>query len=331
MTEAAGRSRADEVTVYGMRAVSDAVYRFAQVTPLRIDRTLQQMTGHDVHLKLDCVQPTGSFKIRGAAAKIGSLSPEEQARGVITASTGNHGRAVAHVARELGVAATICVSDNVPPGKIALLESLGCRLDVGGGSQDEAFDRAISAAAEPGGPMLVHSILDPVVLCGQGTCGLEIVDRQPSTALVLVPLSGGGLIAGVAVAVKTLLPHATVIGVSMEGGAVMHASLAAGHPVQLPEVETLADSLQGGIGLDNDTSFPITQRLVDDVILVTEDEIAAAMVYALEEHRLILEGAGAVGIAALMAHKAPLTSGATVVVCSGANAELPVVARLADS
>ncbi len=238
---------------------------------------------------------------------------------------------MAHVARELGIDATICVSNNVPPGKIALLESLGCRLDIGGDSQDEAFDRAIAASEDPGGPMLVHSILDPVTLCGQGTCGLEIVDQRPDTALVLVPLSGGGLISGVAVAIKTLLPAAKVIGVSMEGGAVMHASLAAGRPVQLPEVETLADSLQGGIGLDNDTSWPITRRYVDDVVLVTEDDIAAAMSYALQEHRLILEGAGAVGIAALQSGKItpPEQQGATVVVCSGANAELPVIARLA--
>ena len=314
-----------------MRAVAEDVYRFAVVSPLRPDRVLARRSGHDVHFKLDCVQPTGSFKIRGAAAKIGSLSSDERLRGVITASTGNHGRAVAYVARELGIDATICVSRNVPPGKIALLESLGCRLDIGGDSQDEAFDRAIAASNEPDGPMLVHSILDPVTLCGQGTCGLEIVDQRPDTAVVVVPLSGGGLISGVAVAVKTLLPEAKVVGVSMEGGAVMHASLAAGHPVQMPEVDTLADSLQGGIGLDNDTSWPITQRYVDDVILVSEDEIAAAMSYALGEHRLVLEGAGAVGIAALQSGKVapPERGGATVVVCSGANAELPVIATLA--
>jgi len=303
--------------------------RFSHRTPLRRDYALSEAVGVDVRLKLECLQPTGSFKIRGAAAKIAGIPADQRHRGVITASTGNHGRAVAHVARELGIPATICLSENVPPGKVAPLEQLGCSLDIDGASQDVAFDRAIAAAANPDGPILVHSILDPLVLAGQGTCGLEIAEQEPATALVLVPLSGGGLIAGVSVAIRSLLPNARVIGLSMDRGAVMHASIAAGHPVQLPEVETLADSLQGGIGLDNDTSFPIVQELVEDIVLITEDEIETGMRHALREHRLILEGAGAVGIGALLAGKVEPSKGPVIVICSGANAELGKLAELA--
>jgi len=314
-----------QLNLDAIRAVRPLVDQFAIRTPLLHDSAL----GTEVSLKLESLQPTGSFKIRGAAAKIVGLDDQQRQRGVITASTGNHGRAVAHIALALDIPATICVSENLPAGKIAAFQSLDCTLDVGGPSQDAAFDRAIEAASAPDGPILVHSILDPVVLAGQGTCGLEIVEQQPATALVIVPVSGGGLIAGISVAIKSLLPNAKIIGVSMNKGAAMHASINAGRPVQVPEARTLADSLQGGIGLDNNTSFPIVRELVDEIVLIDEDEIAAGMLHALRVHRLILEGAGAVGIGALLAGKIEPPDGPVVVVCSGANAELATVAELA--
>lgn len=318
-----------DISIGNIRVVQPDVARFADRTPLRSDTALSTLAGVPVSLKLESLQPTGSFKIRGAAAKIGGIPPERRSHGVITASTGNHGRAVAHVARSNGITATVCLSENVPAGKIALLEAMGCTLDIGGPSQDVAFSRAIAASGEPGGPTLVHSILDPVVVCGQGTCGVEIAEQAPESALVIVPVSGGGLIAGISVAIKALLPDARIVGVSMDRGAVMHASLKAGHPVQLPEVETLADSLQGGLGPDNDTSFPIVQELVDEIVLVTEEEIALGMRHALREHRLVLEGAGAVGISALLAGRIAQPGGPVVVVCSGANAEFRTIAELA--
>lgn len=320
----------EAINIEAIGSVRSLVARFADCTPMRRDRALSKVVEADVSLKLESLQPTGSFKIRGAAAKIAGLDDEARRRGVITASTGNHGRAVAHVARDLGVPATVCLSDNVPDGKIGLLAELGCTLDIGGESQDAAFDRAIAASEEPGGPTLVHSILDPVVLCGQGTCGMEIAEQAPETTLVIVPVSGGGLIAGISVAIKALLPQARIVGVSMDRGAVMHASLEAGHPVQLPEVsDTLADSLQGGIGLDNETSFPIVEELVEEIVLVTEEEIALGMRHALRELRMVLEGAGAVGIAALLAGRISARGGAIAVVCSGANAELRTIAEMA--
>ncbi|WP_040492798.1 pyridoxal-phosphate dependent enzyme [Ilumatobacter nonamiensis] len=319
------------VDLDAIEAIRADVERHALRTPLSRSNALSELIDGDVDLKLETVQPTGSFKIRGAAAKLGSLAPDELERGVITASTGNHGRAVAHVARAMGVEATICLSDNVPAGKVADLERLGCTLDIGGPSQDAAFERAIAASDQDEGPTLVHAFLDPVVVAGQGTCGLEIAEQRPDCGLVLVPLSGGGLISGIAVAVRAMLPDARIIGVSMEHGAAMYESVRAGQPVQLDEAETLADSLQGGVGSENDVTFPIVQQLVDDIVLVSEDELADAMGFALREHRLVVEGAGAVGIAAIRAGRVrPSPATTTVVVCSGANAELATIARLAS-
>ncbi len=221
------------------------------------------------------------------------------------------------------------MSDHVPPGKRRALESVGAVLDVGGPSQDLAFERAVAMSDRPGGPVLVHSILDPVTVAGQGTCGLEIAEQRPTCDLVVVPVSGGGLIAGITVAVKASLPGVRVVGVSMDRGAAMHASLAAGAPVAIDEVPSLADSLQGGIGARNEVTYPIVRDHVDDLVLVTEGEIAEAMRWALVERHLVLEGAGAVGIAALRAGKLPGAGRSAVLVCSGGNAELDTVAALA--
>ncbi len=317
------------VTIEDIRAARPFVEQMAIRTPLKPAPKLSARVGRPVHLKLESLQPTGSFKIRGAAAKIVPLTEDARAAGVVTASTGNHGRAVSYVANALGLSATICLSEHVPAGKVDALAGFDCTLDIAGPSQDAAFERATAMSQAPGGPTLVHSILDPVVLAGQGTCGVEICEDLADVGTVIVPVSGGGLMAGVATAVTALAPDARLVGVSMEGGAAMHASLRAGHPVELPEVDTLADSLQGGIGLDNDTTFPIVRELVDDLVLVTEDEIWAGMRHALHEHRLVLEGAGAAGIAALLADRIELADGPVAVVCSGANAELDQVARLA--
>lgn len=312
-----------------VRDVRPDVERFAVRTAV-LDVPELSVPGVDgVGLKLESLQPTGSFKIRGAAAKIASLSPGELARGVVTASTGNHGRAVAHVARALGATATVCMSDHVPAGKRAALAALGAVLDIGGPSQDAAFARAVAMSEQPEGPVLVHSILDPVTVAGQGTCGLEIAEQRPECDLVIVPVSGGGLIAGITVAVRSQLPEVRVLGVSMDHGAAMHASLVAGRPVEVDEVPSLADSLQGGIGLDNEVTYPVVRDLVDDVVLVTEDEIAEAMRWALVERHLVLEGAGAVGIAALRSGNVTGSARSAVVVCSGANVELETVAALA--
>jgi threonine dehydratase len=310
--------------------VEAAARRIAGVvvrTPLVGSAPLAEAVGRDVSLKLEGVQPTGSFKVRGAASKILSLDPAVAARGVVTASTGNHGRAVAHVARTLGIPATVCVSVHVPPGKVAALEALGCDLVVGGESQTAAL-RTAGDLVDGRGMTLVHPFDDPEVIAGQGTIGLELGEDRPDVATVLVPLSGGGLAAGVALALKAARPAVRVVGVSMEGGAVMAACIARGSAVELDEVPTLADSLQGGIGRDNRCTLPMAAALVDEVVLLSEQQIWDGMRCAYDQHRLLLEGAGAVGVGALLAGLAD-GDGPVAVICSGANVEDAHVAALA--
>lgn len=281
-------------------------------------------------LKLENVQPTGSFKVRGAASRLNAMASRALARGVVTASTGNHGRAVAHVAAARGVPATICVSVHVPAGKVAALRAIGCEVIVGGDSQADALVTA-SELVQDRGMTLIHPFDDPLVIAGQGTIGLEVLDQVPAATTVIVPLSGGGLAAGIAVAVKATRPDLRVVGVAMERAAVMAASLDAGQPVDLPEEPTLADSLQGGIGLTNATTFPIVRALVDDVVLLTEQEIWDGMRFAFDRHRLILEGGAAVGIAAVLAgHLDVPADEDAVLICSGANAEPEHILALAE-
>ncbi|MBY5164229.1 pyridoxal-phosphate dependent enzyme [Salsipaludibacter albus] len=316
------------VAVGDVEAAAERIRGLVVHTPAITSAPLGERVGHPVRLKLEGLQPTGSFKVRGAASRIlAEPGRPTDLAGVVTASTGNHGRAMAHVARELGVHAVVCVSDNVPAGKVAALRALGCELVVGGESQTAALVTA-AGLVEERGLTLVHPFDDPLVVAGQGTIGLEVVAQAPETATLLVPLSGGGLLAGIAVAVTARRPDVRVVGLSMPEGAVMAASLAAGRPVDLPESPTLADSLQGGIGLDNRHTFPAVRDLVDDVVLVDEDAIWEGMRFALAEHRLVLEGAGAIGIGALLAGAVEV-DGPVTVVCSGANAELDHVAALA--
>lgn len=304
-----------EPTLDGVRAASDRIAGLVAHTPVIEAAGL----GTRVALKLESLQPTGSFKVRGAANRIMSLRPSERERGVVTASTGNHGRAVAHIAKHLGIPAAVCVSEGVPAGKVAALRALGCELVIDGDSQDVAMNNARSLVADRG-MTLVHPFDDPEVICGQGTIGLEILADRPEVGTVLVPLSGGGLAAGILVAIKEIRPDVAVIGISMRRAAVMAASLQAGKPVEMPERPTLADSLQGGIGLDNRHTFAIVHGLIDDVVLLSESEIWAGMRYALAAHRLVLEGGAAVGIGALLAGKVE-AGGDVVVVCTGANVE----------
>lgn len=284
-------------------------------TALEPSPSLSRLAGVPVHLKMEHRQRTGAFKLRGAANAVLSLPPAT--RGVVAASTGNHGRALAHAAREAGLACTICLSRLVPANKVADVEALGARVHIRGASQDEAqreADRLVAEEGLVGVPPFDH----PAIVAGQGTIGLEIVEDLPEVEAVLVPLSGGGLIAGVAAAVKALAPRTRIVGVSMERGAAMAASLRAGRPVEVEELQTLADSLGGGIGLANRWTFEAVRQLVDEVVLVTEAEIAAGIRHVYREEREVVEGAAAVGIAALLSGRIR-PQGATVALLSGRN------------
>lgn len=286
-------------------------------TALKPSPSLTKLAGQPVALKLENRQLTGSFKIRGATCAILRLTEDERLRGLVTASTGNHGRAVAHAARAQGVRAVVCMSRLVPSNKVEAVRALGADVRIIGQSQDDAMHEVARLVQEEG-LTAIPPFDNADVIAGQGTIGLEIADAMPDTATVLVPLSGGGLAAGVAAAVRHRLPEASVIGISMQRGAAMYASLQAGHPVEVREEETLADSLGGGVGLDNRFTFAMCRDLLDDVVLLDEDEIAAGIRHAFLEEGETVEGAGAVGIAALLAGKIKL-KGPVAVLLTGAN------------
>ncbi|RWB50915.1 MAG: hydroxyectoine utilization dehydratase EutB, partial [Mesorhizobium sp.] len=245
----------------------------------------------------------------------------ERERGVIAASTGNHGRALSYAARAVGSRATICMSRLVPENKVSEIRRLGATVRIVGSSQDDAQEEVERLVAEDGLSM-IPPFDHPDIVAGQGTIGLEIVEAVSEVATVLVPLSGGGLAAGVAAAVKAVRPQAKVIGVTMDRGAAMKASLDAGHPVQVTEYRSLADSLGGGIGLANAWTFPMCKAFLDDVVLVNESEIAAGIRHAYEYEREIVEGGGAVGIAALLSGKLAKCRGPIVVILSGRNIDM---------
>jgi len=297
-------------------------------TPLIHSPSLSRRARQPVHLKLETRQPIGAFKLRGATNAILALDPAARERGLVTASTGNHGRAVAYAAQALGIPATICMSSLVPANKVEAIRALGAEIRIVGVSQDDAQDE-VERLVESHGLTPIPPFDNADVVAGQGTIGLEIVEDLPDAATVLIPLSGGGLAGGIAVAVKTLKPQARIIGISMERGAAMHASIAAGRPVAVREEETLADSLGGGIGLSNHVTFPLCRDLLDEIVLLTEDEIAAGIRHASHEEGEIVEGAGAVGVAAVLAGKVKLT-GPTAIILSGSNIDARVHRDIID-
>lgn len=247
-------------------------------------------------LKLETAQATGAFKLRGATNAVACLPAD--ARAVVCCSTGNHGRAVAHAAAARRLEATVCLSSLVPEAKRRAIAATGARLKITGDSQDAAGVVA-KEMAQADGVYEIPPFDHPHVIAGQGTIGLELAWDMPDAEAVLIPLSGGGLAAGISVALRALCPRMRVIGVSMENGAAMAASLKAGHPVDMVEVPTLADSLGGGIGLDNSYTFALCRDLLDEVVQVDEAAIYAAMRRLYWDGRLITEGAAAVGLAAL--------------------------------
>lgn len=315
------------VTLADIEAAAQRVEGRVLRTPFVLSAALSEMCGVPVGLKLEHHQTTGSFKLRGATNAVLSLSPQAQARGVVAASTGNHGRALSHAAKAEGAVATICMSRLVPENKVSEIRRLGAAVRIVGRSQDEAQLEVDRLVAEEG-LVMVPPFDDAAVVAGQGTLGLEIIDAMPDVATVLVPLSGGGLAAGVAVAVKGRLPKARVIGLTMDRGAAMKASLDAGRPVQVEEVASLADSLGGGIGLDNGVTFPMCRALLDDVLLLSEAEIAAGMRHAYEEEREVVEGAGAIGIAALLSGRLGTLDGPVAVIMSGRNVDMGLHRRV---
>lgn len=297
-------------------------------TPLVRSFALSRLLDADVRLKLECFQDTRAFKVRGAANAILSHQEQGPLERLVTYSTGNHGRATAYIATRLGIPATVCMSHATTDDKRSALAAAGADIRLVGRSQDEAHDLAKELARD--GMTLVDPVNDPASTAGHGTIALEIIEDFAGVDTVVVPVSGGAMISGIAIAIKARSPETRIVGVSMDRGAAMYESLKAGKPIQVEEVESLADCLQGGITLDNTHTFATVRDLVDDFVLVSEDEIATAMAEAFHEERLILEGAGATPIAAIMHRSRDAFGDKIALVASGGNVSAAAVCKVAN-
>jgi len=296
-------------------------------TPLIRSSQLSTLVDSSVLLKPENYQVTGAFKLRGATNKILGLTDEERERGVIAVSSCNHGRAVAYVAQKLGVKATICVPTPVPENKRKAIRYLGADLVVEGENAEEAMAYADKLQAKSGMTM-VHPFDDLAVIAGQGTIGLELLEDFPEIDTVIVPLSGGGLMSGIAFTLKTVKPSIHVIGVTMENGPAMVESLKAGRVVDVIETPTLADALAGGLNIDNQYTLPMVQKYVDETVLVSEEEIATGILFCVREHQMIVEGGGVVGVSALLSKKVSDLGKNVAIVISGGNLSEKVLAKL---
>jgi threonine dehydratase len=294
----------------------------ARRTPLDRSLWLTEQTGHDVYLKLECWQRTRSFKMRGAYNAVSSLSAEARARGLVTASAGNHGQAVALAAREVGARATIFVPDNAPETKKARIRSFGAVLRAEEANYDDAQVAAQEFAREMGATF-VHAFSDPAVVAGQGTVGIEILEDLPGVVDVLVPVGGGGLIAGIGIALKSSTDEVRVLGVQSTQTPAMHLAFEAGHVTDCPIGPTLADGLAGCV---DEISYERARRVVDAMVLVDEAALPAAIRDLYGYDGIIAEGAAAVVVAAIVEGRVALR-GPTVLVVTGGNID---AGRFAD-
>lgn len=314
------------VTLADIREAARRIEGAIQPTATMTAPALGERAGVPVHLKMECRQITGSFKLRGATNAVKQLDADARKRGVVAASTGNHGRALAYAAKLEGMHAVICMSNLVPTNKVDEVRRLGAEVRIVGRSQDDAQEEVERLVASEG--MVTIAPFDhPHVVAGQGTLGLEMIGAVPDAATILVPLSGGGLASGIAAAARGIRPGVRVLGVSMARGAAMNASLDAGRPVLVEELATLADLLGGGIGLDNRVTFAMCRALLDGVILLSEAEIAAGVRHLYAEEREVVEGAGAVCVAAVLAGKVRST-GPIVALVSGRNIDMDLHRRI---
>ncbi len=297
-------------------------------TPMEYSEHLSDLLGVPVHLKLENLQRTGSFKIRGATYRLSRLTAEERARGVVAASAGNHAQGVALAAQKLGIPATIFMPLGVPVPKLLATRGYGADVVLEGATVETPL-RLAAEFAERTGAVLIHPFDHPDVITGQGTLGLELVDQVPDIETLLIPIGGGGLIAGVAAAVKGRAAaegrRVRVIGVQAENAAAYPSSLAAGMPLAVETTPTIADGI--AVARPGDETFAVIRELVDEVVTVSDDDIARALLVLLERAKQVVEPAGAVGVAAILAGKVT-ASGPTVAVLSGGNIDPLLLQRV---
>ncbi len=281
--------------------------------------------GENVYIKAENLQLTGAFKLRGAYNKMLSLSPEEAARGVIACSAGNHAQGIAYSAARLGIRSVICMPAGAPLSKIEATRAYGAEVVLVPGVYDDAAREAERLTREHG-YTFAHPFNDPAVIAGQGTIGLEILEQLPDVTQVVVPIGGGGLISGIAYAVKHLKPSCRVIGVQAEGAPSMEHSVRQGRPVELERVSTIADGI--AVKRPGDLTFQLCREYVDEIVTVAEDEIASAILALMEVQKTVAEGAGATPVAACMFRKVDTSAGKTVCVVSGGNVDVTTLSRV---
>jgi threonine dehydratase len=325
MTHASTTSEA--VTLATVRLARERINGFIYNSPCRHSVELSQMIGQETFLKLDNVQRTGAFKERGALNKILTLGDEEKRRGVITASAGNHAQAVAYHACARGIRAQIVMPLMTPLVKVAATKGFGAEVVLHGANYDEAYSYALESCAAQGMTFL-HPFDDVEVINGQGSIGLELLEQVPDLEAVVVPIGGGGLISGVACAIKESNPKVRVVGAQTERLPSMLIATEAGHPVTIPASATIADGI--AVRRAGDVTLPLVQRYVDEIVTVDEEEIANAILVLLEKEKTLAEGAGAVAIASLLQHKTSLNGWRTAALVCGGNIDVSLLAKIIE-
>lgn len=305
--------------VKAMENLLEAVHR----TPLQQSTTLNDYTNKDVFLKMENLQRTGSFKLRGAYNKVASLTDIEAARGIVAASAGNHAQGVALSARERGIKAKIYMPIHTPTSKVEATRAYGAEVVLEGESYNEAFMGADRERVEKGATF-VHAFDDLEVMAGQGTVALEMMQQCPDLDTILVPVGGGGLLAGMAMAIKTYFPHVKIIGVQASEASATWNRFKGTGPLVLQSVKSIADGIS--VKEAGKVTYPIIEELVDDMMTVSEEEIAAAIVFMLERHKTLVEGAGAASVAAVLCKSNRLEGSKIGAVVSGGNADLEKIA-----
>lgn len=320
--------RETAVTLADIQAARERVRDAVYYTPCAHSRTLSELTGQSVYLKLENLQMTGAFKERGALNRILLLTPEQTARGVIAASAGNHAQGVAYHATRRGIRSTIVMPQTTPLVKVTATRRFGADVVLYGANYDEAYAEA-RRRCDAEGLTFIHPFDDADVIAGQGTIGLEMLEQIDDLEAVVVPIGGGGLIGGIACAIKSLRPGVRVVGVQTSRLPSMQAALAAGEPVTIDAATTIGDGI--AVRRAGNISLPLVQRYVDEVVTVDEDEIAAAILVLLEREKTLAEGAGAAALAALLQQRTSLRAGAkTCVLVCGGNIDVTLLSRIIE-
>ncbi len=313
-----------DVTLADIEAASVRLRDVIRDLPLAQARWLDELVGGEVRLVTENLQRAGSFKIRGAYNRISQLSDDERARGVVAASAGNHAQGVALAAQRLGVHATVFMPEAASIPKVAATRGYGADVVLTGRTIDDALEEALAFSARTGA-VVIHPFDNPDIVAGQGTVGLEILAKMPDVRTVVVCTGGGGLLAGIALAIKSHRPDVRIVGVQARDAAAYPASLEAGHPVRLANMTTMADGI--AVGMPGDTPFAIVERLVDEIRTVTEDELSSAVLRLLERSKLVVEPAGAAAAAAVLADPAAFEPPVAVLL-SGGNVDPLVLLRI---